>query len=176
MEEVQRSLPERARQWQTSIRTRPATRGLTSRCRHCTRSRNQDRQSSGHPALLTTTDSSNHTHGEYRETYQRGETDNVGIHAVRTKVLHTSSTAHGRYTHSRLRRDETLTREREREESALAQVLFNTFAVLLYCADAPPTLAADAAPRHRPEGGGGPLRGHAGLSTTSLVPLIWLGV
>ena len=29
-----------------------------------------------------------HTHGEYRETYQRGETDNVGIHAVRTKVLH----------------------------------------------------------------------------------------
>ena len=27
-----------------------------------------------------------HTHGEYRETYQRGETDNVGTHAVRTKV------------------------------------------------------------------------------------------
>ena len=26
-----------------------------------------------------------HTHGEYRETYQRGETDNVGMHAVRTK-------------------------------------------------------------------------------------------
>ena len=26
--------------------------------------------------------------------------------------------------------------------------------LVCYCADAPPTLAADAAPRHRPEGGG----------------------
>ena len=39
--------------------------------------------------------------GGYRETYQRGETDNVGLHAVRIR-FYTSSTAHGRYTHSRL--------------------------------------------------------------------------
>ena len=69
--------------------------------------------------------SSGHTHGEYRETYQKeGETDNVGS-TRRAHCLHTSSTAHGRYTHSRLRGDETLTRGREKK-SALAQVLFNT--------------------------------------------------
>ena len=71
-----------------------------------------------------TTGSSGHTHGEYCETYQKeGETDNVGIHAVRTEVLHTSSTAHGRYTHSRLRGDETLTRGRERRERSSASTL-----------------------------------------------------
>ena len=60
-----------------------------------------------------TTDSSNHTHDEYRETYQRGETDNVGGHAARTKVLLTGSTARGRYTQltSRVNRD-THTRRR----------------------------------------------------------------
>ena len=64
------------------------------------------------------------THADgYRETYQRGETDNVGVHAVRTKVLHTSSTAHGRYTHSRLRGSETLTRRRERRERSSASTL-----------------------------------------------------
>ena len=36
-----------------------------------------------------------------------------------------------------------------------------------YRADAPPTLAAEAAPRHRPEGVSGPLRGQAGLSTST---------
>ena len=64
--------------------------------------------------------------GGYRETYQRGETDNVGVHAVRTKVLHTSSTAHGRYTHSRLGEGETLTRGREGRERSSASTLQNT--------------------------------------------------
>ena len=55
----------------------------------------------------------------------KGETDNVGMHAVRTKVLHyfqrdevvTLTHVSGKTRHSH---------EEEREESALAQVLFNT--------------------------------------------------
>ena len=47
-----------------------------------------------------------------------------------------------------------------------------------YRADAPPTLAADAAPRHRPApppwGGGWPLRGQAGLSTSTLATITML--
>ena len=54
-----------------------------------------------------------HTHGEYRETYQRGETDNVGMHAVRTAlVLRLAGYFSGETRHSH---------EGEREES---QVLF----------------------------------------------------
>ena len=64
-----------------------------------------------------TTDSSNHTHGEYRETYQRGETDNVGIHAVRTKVLHYFYGS--RPLHSLMSQGRRDTHTREREKRAL---------------------------------------------------------
>ena len=70
-----------------------------------------------------TTGSSSHTHGEYRETYQRDETDNVGIRAVRTKVLHYFHSS--RPLHSLMSRgeDETLTRGRERRERSSASAL-----------------------------------------------------
>ena len=70
-----------------------------------------------------TTGSSGHTHGEYRETYQRGETDTSAdtprVLRFYTLVLRLRAVT---LTTSQGNRD---THTKRREESALAQVLFN---------------------------------------------------
>ena len=70
-----------------------------------------------------------HTRGEYRETYQRAK-QTMSVCTPCALRFYISSTARGRYTHSRLRGDETPTQGREGRErssvSALQQVLIDT--------------------------------------------------